>query len=243
MINIGIIGCGKITQVRHAPEYYMNPNAKIIGFYDTNKERAEQLAKEYNAVAYSSYEKMLENIEIDAVSVCSANQFHAEMTIAALKAGKHVLCEKPMAMSLAECEAMVQAAKESGKLLMIGHNQRLLKTHKRAKKLILEGAIGDIVTFKTTFAHGGPETWSIEPGKGVWFFSKEKAVLGAMADLGIHKTDLILYLTGQQIVETTAYLGTIDKKDANGNLIEVDDNAICIYKLSGGAVGTMSASW
>ena len=138
---------------------------------------------------------------------------------------------------------MVKAATESGRFLMLGHNQRLAKAHIKAKELIQSGLIGEIVSFRTTFGHGGPETWSVDPGQNVWFFDKNKAAMGAMADLGIHKTDLIHFLTGQTVVETTARLLTIDKRDASGALIGVDDNAICIYRLSGGAVGTMTASW
>jgi predicted dehydrogenase len=175
--------------------------------------------------------------------VCTANHSHAEITIAALRAGKHVLCEKPMATSLEDCEAMVQTAKQSGRFLMLGHNQRFAKAHVKARQLIQSGLIGEIVSFRTTFGHGGPETWSIDPGQNVWFFDKSRAAMGAMADLGIHKTDLIHYLTGQTIVETTARLVTLDKRDASGALIGVDDNAICIYRLSGGALGTMNASW
>ena len=188
-------------------------------------------------------EELLAEPEIQAVSICAANFAHAELTIAALNAGKHVLCEKPMATNLADCEAMVQAADANGKFLMIGHNQRLAKAHSLARKLIVEGLIGDIITFRTIFGHGGPETWSIDPGKNTWFFDKNRAAMGAMADLGIHKTDLIQFLTGQRVIRTTARVTTLDKKDASGNLIGVDDNAICIYELSGGAMGTMTASW
>lgn len=243
MIKVGIIGCGKIAQVRHIPEYEENANSQLYGFYDINLERAQKLAEKYNGKAYTSYEELLNDPEIEAVSVCAANSVHAEITVAALRAGKHVLCEKPMATTLEDCEAMVKAAEESGKYLMIDQNQRLAKAHVEAKKLIDDGAIGDIVTFRTTFGHGGPETWSIDPGKSTWFFDRQKAAMGAMADLGIHKTDLIQFLTSQHIVETTAQLITLDKKDAQGQLIGVDDNAICIYKMSGGAVGTMTASW
>ena len=243
MQNIGIIGCGKIAQKRHIPEYTDNPNANLLGFYDLSQARAEALAKLHGGIAYKSYQELLENNEIDAVSVCTSNVSHAEIAIAALLAGKHVLCEKPMATTLADCEAMVETAKQQGKYLMIGQNQRLTKTHVKAKALISSGLIGEIVTFRTTFGHGGPETWSIDPGKNTWFFDKRKAVMGAMADLGIHKTDLIHFLTGQEIVETTARLYTLDKRGADGNLIGVDDNAICIYKLEGGAVGTMAVSW
>lgn len=103
--------------------------------------------------------------------------------------------------------------------------------------------LGDILTFRTTFGHGGPETWSVDPGKNTWFFDKSKAAMGAMADLGIHKTDLIQYLLGQTVVEATAKVTTLDKRGADGQLIGVDDNAICIYRMSGGAIGTMTASW
>lgn len=243
MIGIGIIGCGKIAQVRHIPEYADNPQAKLLGFYDLNQARAQELAQRHGGTAYDSVEALLANPDIQAVSICAANFAHAELTIAALKAGKHVLCEKPMATTLADCEAMVAAAKEAGKFLMIGHNQRLAKAHALARKLIVDGLIGDIVTFRTTFGHGGPETWSVDPGKNTWFFDKNRAAMGAMADLGIHKTDLVQFLTGQKVIRTTARVTTLDKRDGSGNLIGVDDNAICIYEMSGGALGTMTASW
>ena len=243
MINIGIIGCGKITQVRHLPEYVENPQAHLTGLYDINQSRAEELTRKYGGKAYSSIEEMLTDPEIDAVSVCTSNATHAQITIQALEAGKHVLCEKPMATTLKDCEAMAAAAKKNGKHLMIGHNQRLAEAHALGKKLIDQGIIGRILTFRTSFGHSGPETWSVDSGKNVWFFDKKQAFMGAMADLGIHKTDLIQFLTGQRIVRTTARLSTLDKRDGAGNLIGVDDNAICIYELSGGAIGTMTASW
>ena len=243
MFHIGIIGCGKIAQVRHIPEYADHPQAKLAGFFDLNQQRAQELAQKWGGKAYASWEEMLADPAIDAVSVCVANNAHAQMTIAALKAGKHVLCEKPMATTLEDCEAMVAAARESGKFLMIGQNQRLTRAHQKARELVEQGVLGDIISFRTTFGHGGPETWSVDPGKNTWFFDKNKAAMGAMADLGIHKTDLIQYLTGQNVVETTAKVTTLDKRGADGQLIGVDDNAICIYRLSGGAIGTMTASW
>ena len=242
-IRVGIIGCGKIAQVRHIPEYVANPHAEIRGFYDLNTKRAQELAEKYGGKAYESYEALLADPEIDAVSVCAANHVHAEISIAALKAGKHVLCEKPMAISLEECEAMVQAAKVSGKYLMIGQNQRLAKAHSKARELIASGAIGKVLTFRTIFGHGGPETWSIDPGSNVWFFDRSKAAMGALADLGIHKTDMIQYVLGAKIVKTQAVLTTLDKRDATGSLIGVDDNAICIFEMDNGAIGTMTASW
>lgn len=141
MFKIGIIGCGKIAQVRHIPEYEENVNSQLYGFYDINVERAKELAEKYNGKAYESYEELLNDPEIDAVSVCAANSVHAEITVAALKAGKHVLCEKPMATTIEDCEEMVKAAEESGKYLMIDQNQRLAKAHVEAKKMIDDGLI------------------------------------------------------------------------------------------------------
>lgn len=243
MFKIGIIGCGKIAQVRHIPEYLGNPEAELFGFYDLNHERAKQLAERYHAKYYENLDDLFSDSEIDAVSICTANETHAAISIAALKAQKHVLCEKPMAVNMEECEAMIKAAKENKKFLMIGQNQRLARAHILAKELIGSNLIGNIITFRSTFGHSGPETWSIDSGNTSWFFDKKRAVMGAMADLGIHKTDLIRFLLNQDIVKTTAKITTLDKKDSEGKLISVDDNAICIYEMSGGACGVVTASW
>lgn len=243
MLHIGVIGCGKIAQVRHLPEYAANKNASLAGLYDLNPDRAQSLAKQYGAKAYASVKELLGDETIDAVSVCSANISHAEIAVAALRAGKHVLCEKPMATTPEDCEAMVEAARLSGKKLMIDQNQRLAGAHVKARELIAAGAVGRVLTFRTAFRHGGPETWSVDPGASTWFFDKKRAAMGAMADLGVHKTDLIQYLLGQKVVETSAALCTLDKKFADGTPITVDDNAVCIYRMDGGAVGTMTASW
>lgn len=242
-MRVGVIGCGKIAQTRHLPEYHENPRAELAGYYDFNPARAQEIADLYGGKAYGSVEELLADETIDAVSVCVANNAHAEISIKALRSGKHVLCEKPMATTIEDCEAMVRAAEESGRYLMIGQNQRMAKAHKRAKELIAQGMIGRVLTFKTTFGHGGPETWSIDAGAGNWFFDKKRAVMGAMADLGVHKTDLIQFLLDGRVVSTQAVVTTLDKKDPEGRLIGVDDNAICIYRLDNGVIGTMTASW
>lgn len=242
MVKVGVIGCGRIAQERHLPEYNENPNAEIAAVYDLNEQRARETAAAYHTKACGSLEDMLEDPSIDAVSICVANVFHCEMTVKALRAGKHVLCEKPMAVTLDECRRMVSEAQKAGKFLMIGHNQRFAKAHVKAKELIEKGEIGKILTFRTTFGHGRPETWTID-AKNNWFFDKKKAIFGAMADLGIHKTDLIQFLTGKKIKSVTARMGTLDKKDSSGNFIGVDDNTICIYQLEDNILGTMTASW
>lgn len=240
MIKIGIIGCGKITEVRHAPEYSENPNCKITAFFDVMTDRAEAMAREYGAKAYASVEELLAS-DVDAVSVCVANRFHAEISIKALKAGKHVLCEKPMATTPEDCEAMVAAAKEAGRYLMIGQNQRLAKAHVKAKELLDSGEMGEVLAFETHFAHPGPEGWTGQANS--WFFDKKTAQFGAMADLGVHKTDLLYYLTGKKIVKTMANVTTVDKRYPDGRLIDVDDNAFAIYTLENGAVGSMHVGW
>lgn len=179
MVRVGIIGCGKIAQVRHIPEYEANPNAEVVALYDVDHDRACELAEHHGATAYNSLDDLLDDPDIDAVSVCTSNATHAEATIKALRAGKHVLCEKPMAVTLEECEQMVTAAevaaKVSGAKLMIDQNQRFAKAHIRAKELLDAGRIGRVLTFRTTFGHGGPETWSVDPGTGSWFFDPKRA--------------------------------------------------------------------
>lgn len=214
-----------------------------MGYYDLDPGRAQQMAALYGGRVYGSMAEMLADPEIDAVAVCTANSCHASDTIAALKAGKHVLCEKPMAVTIEDCEKMVATARECGRYLMIDQNQRYAMAHARARSLIKEGAIGRVITFRTTFGHSGPETWSITPGPGTWFFDRKSAVMGVVGDLGIHKTDLIQYILDTTITAVTARIATLDKRYADGSPIGVDDNAICIFEMASGAVGTMTASW
>ena len=241
MIRVGIIGCGKIAQVRHLPEYAANPNAEIVAFYDKNMTRAQDMAAKYGGKVYNSFYELVDDPNVDAVSICVENRSHAEICTAALYAGKHVLVEKPMAITLAECESMVAAAEFNGKHLMVGHNMRFDPVHRRAKELLEAGVIGDIITFRTTIGNAGPEGWS--PYRDAWFFDKDKAAMGALSDLGIHKIDLMQYLTGQTVIETTAKILTLNKHDREDHLIGVDDNALCILRMNGGAVGTLAASW
>ena len=243
MLNIGVVGCGKIAQVRHIPEYAANKDANLIGFFNPNVKRAEDMAQQYGGKVYATEDELFADPEIDAVSICAANYAHAELTIKALRAGKHVLCEKPMAVTLMDCEEMLDEAAKAGKRLLIGQNQRLAQAHTKAKELISSGEIGRVISFRTTFGHGGPETWSINPGKNTWFFDKSRASMGAMADLGIHKTDLLRYLLGEDVFRVTARITTLDKRGPDDELIGVDDNAICIYEMTDGTIGTMTASW
>ena len=239
-LKIGIIGCGMITKERHAPEYYANENCKIVGFFDKDIQRAQAMAEKYGGVVCDSVDELL-SMDLDAVSVCVANAMHAEIAIKALNAGKHVLCEKPMAVTLEQCEAMVEAAEKNQKILMIGHNQRFAAAHQEARRLIQDGAIGKVLSFETKFGHGGPEFWTKTPD--TWFFHKSQAAFGVMADLGIHKTDLMHYLLGEPIVKVQAIMNTLDKRYPDGTLIDVDDNSFCFYQTESGVTGIMHVSW
>lgn len=235
-LKVGVIGCGSIAKYRHLPEYAANPNVEIVAVCDAVEERAKATAEQYGAEAFTDYEQLLNSIETDVVSVCLPNYLHAPVSIAALHAGNHVLCEKPMATSHEEALAMIEAAKENGKILMIGHNQRFVASHQKVKKMLEEGEFGKVYSFRTTFSHGGPEGWSID-GRNSWFFDKEKAFIGALGDLGVHKADLIRYLLGE-VKEVGAFVETSAKQNT-----EVDDNAVCIVKMENGTIGTLTASW
>ncbi|OPG17672.1 Gfo/Idh/MocA family protein [Ferroacidibacillus organovorans] len=235
-LRVGVIGCGAIAVNRHLPEYRDNSRVKLVGVCDAKEARVQDVAKTYGIRAYTRWEDMLLEQELDAVSVCLPNRFHGPVSTAALRAGKHVLCEKPMAVSADEAEAMIAAADEAGRVLMIAHNQRFFPAHIRAKQLLHSGRLGAVLQFRTTFAHGGPEQWSAE-GMQSWFFNEQDAFVGALGDLGIHKADLIRWLLEDEVVEVSAMLRTLEKA-AN-----VDDNAVCLLGMRSGAVGTLTASW
>ncbi len=236
-LKVAVIGCGSIAKYRHLPEYANNKDVEIVAVCDIVAERVKEFADLYEVTAYTRYEELLANPSIDAVSVCTPNYLHAPISIAALQAGKHVLCEKPMATSRLDAENMIKAAQENNKKLMIAHNQRFVPSHQKAKQLIKNGEVGKIYSFRTTFGHGGPEGWSAD-GAESWFFKKEQAFIGAMGDLGVHKTDLLRFILDEEFVEVGAFIETSAKSNA-----DVDDTAVCVLKTESGIIGTLAASW
>ncbi|MFD1883929.1 Gfo/Idh/MocA family protein [Paenibacillus wenxiniae] len=236
-VRVAVVGCGSISERRHIPEYAAHPDVELVAFADPILERAEGYAELYNAKAYSDYKQLLAAGGFDAVSVCTPNALHAEVSIAAANAGAHVLVEKPMAVSNEEALDMIAAAEKNNVFLMVAHNQRLMPPHVRAKEILKQGHLGRVLTFRTAFGHSGPEGWSID-GKNSWFFRKGEAVMGAMGDLGVHKSDMIRWLLDDEVVSVSAFIGTLDKKDT-----DVDDNAICLLRMGSGAIGSLVASW
>ena len=246
MIRAGIIGCGMISKVRHAPEYTANPKCELAGMFDAIPGRADALSAQFGGRVYETLDDMLNDPSIDAVSICTANVTHAELSIRALNAGKHVLCEKPMATTTAEAEAMVDAAKLNGKILMIAHNQRLAPAHVLAKQILDSGKLGRVLSFQSTFSHGGPEVWLKQrqgTSNNVWFFENNQSVFGVLGDLGVHKADLICWMLNDEVEEVKAFTATLDKRQGDGTPVSVEDNAAIILRFRSGAIGTISSSW
>lgn len=236
-IRTAMIGCGAIAQKRHIPELSSHPNVKFVAFCDSVIERAQRFAVEYGARAFTDYNEMLSEVKPDAVIICTPLVTHAPAAIAAAQARAHVLVEKPMAVSNEEAAAMIDAAQSRGVYLMVAHNQRFMAPHVKARQILKEGRLGKVLTFRTSFGHSGPENWSID-GPQSWFFRKEEAVMGAMGDLGIHKSDLIRFLLEDEVVQVSSMIDTLDKKAT-----EVEDNAVCLLRMRSGAIGTLFASW
>ncbi|MEK8132180.1 Gfo/Idh/MocA family oxidoreductase [Paenibacillus filicis] len=236
-LKVAVIGCGSIAKHRHIPEYALLPQVELVAFCDINEERARSYADQYGAKVYTDYRTLLAEVKPDAVSICLPNVLHAEASIAAANAGAHVLVEKPMAVTTAEADAMIQAAEANGVQLMVGHNQRLMPPHVKAKEILESGKLGKVLTFRTSFGHPGPEGWSID-GRESWFFRKPEAVMGAMGDLGVHKSDLIRWLLNDEVADVAAFVETRHKEGT-----DVDDNATCLLRMKSGAIGTLIASW
>lgn len=242
-IRVGIVGAGSITKFRHAPEYAANPYVEIAGFYDHNPDRAEALIAVFGGQYYPSLEDLLNDESIDAISDCSSNEHHVKVSSSALLKGKHVLCEKPMTITSEEGRELLEARDRSGKILMIDHNQRLTKVHQKVYDMLRDGRIGRPLSFNISFSHRGPEYWGATKSPKTWFFDKTRSGLGVIADLGVHKFDLIRYLFGEEVVEVQSVANTLDKKDSSGSFIGVADNLNAMLRLASGVIGSMRLSW
>ncbi|SDZ40494.1 Gfo/Idh/MocA family oxidoreductase [Bacillus sp. 166amftsu] len=235
-IAVGIIGAGKISQMRHIPEYKNNEHAEILSLCDTSLKRAKEVGRDHQIPHISTdYLDIINSKEIDAISICTPNKEHWSIAVKALKAGKHVLVEKPIATTIEECRDMFKMSNKYNRVIMVGHNQRLSPVHRRVKDLLAQEEIGDILQFTTNFKHGGPNHWSVE-GKDTWFFNKEMAGFGVIGDLGIHKIDLFQWLLSDEIKESSAF-------SSNSGQWEIDENAVIILKMKKGVIGTISLSW
>lgn len=242
-MNIAIIGCGAIARIRHAPAVAENLDAVLYAVCDPVRKNADSLAEKYHTKAVYDINDVLSDKQVDAVIVCTPERFHCANVVAALEAGKHVLCEKPLAMNVDEGRKIMEAWQSSGKTLMVAFAQRLYQEHQLARKLLREGVIGKPIAFRTALAHHGVEYATIEAPAPDFFDRKLAGIGDVMLSVGCHRVDLVSYLFDSSIAAVSALTPTIDKRYANGNLIDAADHAMINVEMENGIVGTIWISW
>lgn len=205
-LQVGVIGAGSISGL-HLEAYRVCPDATIAAICDKNEERARAAAAKYGAErVYTDYRELLNDPAIDAVSICTWNDSHAEISIAALEAGKHVLCEKPMCRTVEDAERVQEAVRKSGKVLQVGFVRRYAGSVEVLKRFIDAGELGEIYYAKASCLRrlGNP---------GGWFSDKSRSGGGPLIDLGVHIIDLCWYLMGRPKVKSVS--GNTYKKLGN----------------------------
>jgi len=240
-VKVGVIGTGMGRN--HIRAYQALKEAEVAGVVDIERSRAEGIAQEYGIPkSFTDYRHLLEEKEIDAVSICTPNCLHSKISIVALEAGKHVLCEKPMAIGVLEAQEMVEASERTGKKLMLALNQRFQTNHQFLKRYIENGELGEIYFAKTGWIRRKSKTNS--PGK--WFSNKSMSGGGPLIDLGVHILDLTLWLMGApKVISVSGSVYTKFGKHGarTGQTFDVEDFTFAMLKLDNGAVLTLETSW
>lgn len=249
-LKIGIIGCGGIANGKHMPSLAKLDNVKMVAFCDIVLERAEQAAKAYGTATprvYTDYRQLLANESLDVVHVCTPNSSHAEISIAALEAGCHVMCEKPMAKTAAEARAMVEAANRTGKKLTIGYQSRFRNDSQYLKKICERGDLGEIYLAKArAIRRRAVPTWGV-------FLDEEKQGGGPLIDIGTHALDLTLWLMDNykpKYVVGSVY-HKLNKRENAANAwgpwdpekFQVEDSAFGFIVMEDGATIILESSW
>jgi len=234
-INVGVIGCGYIAEEAHIPNLLDCPRANLTAVADTNSERLSVISRKFGIKRlYSNYHDLTSDGSIDAVVICVPTFLHSRVAVDALEAGKHVLCEKPIAATLDEADDIISAAKKSNTKLMIGHNFRFLPNHKLAKDWIQKKKIGDAYFARAQFTSPGPYG---TPGITSHFYFDPDKGGGVLFDVGSQLVDLLLWMFGE-IVGVQAYVSTY-KKEVN----KADDIALVSLKFRNGIIGEVFATW
>jgi predicted dehydrogenase len=249
-LHAGVIGCGFIAQRGHIPGYQAS-GIDVVAVCDIKPDRAQSVATEFHVPrAYSNFKDLLSDSEVDVVSVALPNVLHAPVTIAALEAGKHVLCEKPFATSTMLAEQMVAAAKRTGKMLSINQTLRFDVTARAMRDAVLEGRFGRVYMADVRMIRS-----SSIPGFGSWFTNKDQAGAGALYDIGVHMLDLALFLTGfpkvaavrgmlsSALGEQKIGLGTWGIDRGTEGRYDVDDTAIANISLVDGGLIRLIVTW
>jgi len=249
-IKAGIVGCGFIANGKHLFSMSRRDDLEVVAFCDVEIDKARESAEKYGsaeALVCSDYRDLLARDDIDMVHVCTPNSTHAEITVAALEAGKHVMCEKPMAKTAAEARAMLEAANKTGKLLTVAYQNRFRDDSLFMKGLCEAGDLGEIYLGKAfaTRRRGVP-VWGV-------FMDKEKQGGGPLIDLATHALDLTLWMMDNY--EPATVLGStfdkIGKMGSPANIMgawdpkeyEVEDSAFGLVKFANGATVMVEASW
>lgn len=249
-LKLGIIGCGGIANGKHLPSLAQVPEVELVAFCDIVESRAQEAAEKYgapNAKVYADYTALLKDSTIDVIHVCTPNDSHAEITVAALEADKHVMCEKPMAKTPAQARMMVEAAKRTGKKLTIGYQNRFRDDSQYLKKASENGQLGEVYYAKATaIRRRAVPTWGV-------FLDEEKQGGGALIDIGTHSLDLTLWLMDNY--KPKAVLGTafhkLGKKENAANAwgswdpakFTVEDSAFGFITMQDGATIVLESSW
>lgn len=247
--RVGIIGCGGIANGKHMPSIKAINRADMVAFCDLIEERAVKAAKEYgtpDAKVYTDYKELLKDESIEVIHVCTPNRMHAEISIAAMEAGKDVMCEKPMAKTAADARAMVEAAHRTGRKLTIGYQHRSKAEAIYLKNVIDRGDLGEIY-----YAHSYAIRRRGTPNWGVFLNEYEQGG-GPLIDIATHSLDLTLYLMNNY--EPRMVVGTCYKKVENpeeGNpwggwpegANTMEDAAFGFIVMKNGATINLESSW
>ncbi|NQX59631.1 Gfo/Idh/MocA family protein [Paenibacillus qinlingensis] len=248
--RIAIIGCGGIANGKHMPSLSKLDNVEMVAFCDIVSEKAQEAAAKFGkgeARVYEDYREVLKDSSIDIVHVCTPNDSHAEITIAALEAGKHVMSEKPMAKTAVDARRMVEAAKRTGKKLTVGYNNRFRGDSQHLHKLCSEGELGDIYFAKAhAIRRRAVPTWGV-------FLDEEKQGGGPLIDIGTHALDLTLWMMNNY--EPAVVLGTsyhkLSQRENAANAwgpwdpakFTVEDSAFGMITMKNGATIILESSW
>ncbi len=240
-VRVGVIGCGEVAQGRHLPALQQLPGAEIVALADTDARKLETVGERFRiGRRYADYRALLEDEDVDAVAVCVPVRLHAELATNAMEAGKHVFVEKPLALSLDECEHLVQWASDTAKKTMLGFNLRWHRLVRQARAMIRQGDLGPIRLLRSTFT-SGTRYW---PNASEWKKHRELGG-GVLIEIASHHFDLWRFLLGCEVEEISAMsqpeewddeTGTVTARMANGVLVASvfsestgGDHELCIY--------------
>lgn len=233
MVRIVIIGSGDISRKRHIPGILQASNGELRGFCNRSMERTEEAVSKWGGIAYRTYEDVLNDEDVDAVLIATPTPTHYELTMRALRAGKHVLCEKPLALDSREGAKMVSAAVAENRKLMVCHVQRLYEPCQWAKRLIASGEIGRVLSFRTFL---GVKGTAAAPA------AENLPWKNSVAELGSHRIDLMRYLLHAEAKRVFADLTQLDRDKPDAALVSGDDNTMAIVEYENGIRGIMGFS-